>query len=200
MNMKDFENIQKLWQGGKEIDLPDANTIIKQIKKARGKMLRKNIIGVVALTLTFLWVGFVGWYYHFEHWTTKAGIIIVLVAIILGVFFNSWLIQLLLRNSDPASENRIFLQQMIRYRNVQQAIKNRGILLYYILLTTGLCLYMVEFAKRSLLFGIIAYTLSLGWIIFTWFYFHKKISKRQEQQLNEQIGRLEKVVHEIEGK
>ncbi len=200
MNMQDFDNIQKLWQSGKDNDLPDANTIVKQIKRTHRKMLRKNIIGVVIMALTFFWVGFVGWYFHFEQWTTKAGIIIVLVAILLGVFFNSRLMQLLLRKSDPASENRMFLQQMIRYRNVQQAIRQKGILPYYILLTTGLCLYMIEFAKRSLLFGIIAYTLTLGWIVFTWFYFHRKIAQRQEQQLNEQINRLEKVVHEIEEK
>lgn len=197
MNMKDFENIQKLWQGGKEQDLPDVDLITKQIKQSRQRLLRRNIIGGVLLCLTFLWVGFVGWYFHFEKWTTQAGIIIVLLAIVLGVVFNSRLVQLLLREEDPTLENRKFLDQMIRFRNTQRIIRLKGMLLYYFLLTTGLCLYMVEFAQRSLVFGTIAYTLSLGWIAFTWIYFHKKKSSEKEQELSNQIDKLEKAVHEI---
>lgn len=200
MNMQDFDNIQKLWQSGKDNDLPDAATIINQIRRFRKKLIRKNVIGAVALCLTFLWVGFVGWYFHFEKWTTRAGIILTLVAIILGVVFNSRLIQLLVRQGDTALDNKKFLAQMVHFRNAQRVIRRKGMLVYYILLTIGLCLYMWEFAERSFFFAIIAYPLSLGWIIFSWIYFNKKVASKQEQRLSEQIDRLESVVHEMEEK
>lgn len=200
MNMQDFDNIQKLWHSGKDNDFPDADTIINQIRRVRKKLIRRNVIGAVALCLTFLWVGFVGWYFHFEKWTTRAGIITTLVAIIIGVVFNSRLIQLLVRQGDTALDNKTFLAQMVHFRNAQRVIRRKGILVYYILLTIGLCLYMLDFAVRSFFLGIIAYTLTLGWIIFSWIYFNKRVAGKQEQRLSEQIDRLKSTVHEIEEK
>lgn len=198
--MQEFDNIQKLWQAGKENDLPDVVAIISQIKKVRRKLIRKNVTGVIILCLTFLWVGFIGWYYHFEKWTTRAGVLIILITIIIGVVFNSRLLQLLLRQGDPTLDNKMYLDQLIRFRNTQRLIRRKGMMWYYIFLTVGICLYMVEFAERSIYFGIAAYTLTLGWICFSWIYFNKKVSRKKENELSEQIDKLAKVVREMEEK
>ena len=199
MSMKNFDDIKDVWQTWGEENLPDTKEIIARIQKARRKMIRKNVIGGIILCLTFFYICFIGWYYHFEQWTTRAGIVITLFAIVLGVIFNTQLVRMLLKQGDLTVDNAAYLHQLIRYRNTHRIIRTRGIMLYFILLTLGIALYMIEFAQRSLTFGIIAYTLTLAWIAFSWFYIHKKTVAQQEKEINHQIENIEKLMEEIEG-
>lgn len=199
MNMTNFDNIQNLWQADKGASLPDSKEIITQIRKTRKKMLRRNIIGVVVLCLTFFYIIFVGWYYHFEKWTTRTGIIVVLVAIVMVIVFNSRLVQLLLKQEDITLDNRKYLEQLIHYRNTQHIIHFRGMVWYFILLTLGICLYMVEFAERSVYFGIAAYALTLGWIAFAWLYLMRRAKKKQAREVDMQIENLKRLVEKMEG-
>lgn len=199
MNMKNFDNIQNLWQADKGSNLPDPNEIIVQIQKTRKKMLRRNIIGVVVLCLTFFCIIFIGWYYHFERWTTRIGIIIILLTIAMGVVFNTRLVQLLLKQEDITLDNRKYLEQLIHYRNTQHVIQFRGMVWYFILLTLGICLYMVEFAGRNVYFGIVAYSLTLGWIAFAWLYLMRRAKKKQARELDIQIENLKRLVEKMEG-
>ena len=197
--MQNFENIQNLWHSSPENTLPEIKEIILRIRNARIKMIRRNIIGGSILCLTFFYICFIGWYYHFEQWTTRVGIVITLIAIVMGVVFNTWLVQLLLKQSDLTLDNKAYLQQLIQYRNTQHFIHTKGIALYYILLTVGIMLYMVEFAKRNIYFGIFAYTLTLGWIAFSWFYILRKRKTSQDKEINDQIENIERLIMGIEG-
>jgi len=198
MNMQNFENIHNLWKADKGESLPDAREMIMQIKKAHKKMIRRYIVSIVILFLTFLFIGFIGWHYHFEHWTTRVGIIITLVTIILGIFFNTKLVQLLLRQGDLALDNRSFLEQLIRFRNIQHTVKSKGIALYFILLSIGIALYMVEFAERNIYFGIGAYAITFCWIAFAWFYIRKKEKNKAENEINQQIENLKRMMKEMD--
>ncbi|MBS1748036.1 MAG: hypothetical protein JST21_17870 [Bacteroidetes bacterium] len=196
--MQSFENIHDLWQTNKEESLPDVNEMIMQIKKMRKKMIGRYFIGAVILVLTFLFIGFIGWFYHFERWTTRTGILITMLTIVMGVVFNTRLVQLLLQQDDLTLDNRKYLEQLLHFRNVQGKIRNQGIALYFILLALGLGLYMIEFAERNLYFGIGAYIITFGWIVFAWVYFHKKKAHKQEKEINEQIENLESLIKTIE--
>ncbi|MEO9020501.1 MAG: hypothetical protein ABI237_15710 [Ginsengibacter sp.] len=196
--MKNFDDIKNVWQTSGEESLPDAGEITLRIQKTRRRMIRKNIIGGTILCFTFFYICFIGWYYHFEQWTTRAGIVIILLAILLGVTFNTRLVQLLLKHGDLTLDNAAYLHQLIHLRNTQRAIRTKGISLYFLLLTLGIVLYMMEFARRSLSFGIIAYTLTLAWIAFSWFYIRKKTVARQEREINEQIDNIEKLIKRME--
>lgn len=197
--MQNFENIKSLWQVSTEKTLPEAKEIILRIQKTRRKMIRRNIIGGTILCLTFIYICFIGWYYHFEQWTTRVGIIITLFGIVIGVAFNSHLVQLLLKQDNLTLDNKSYLQQLTHFRNTQQLIRTKGMALYYILLTVGIVLYMVEFAKRNIYFGIIAYTITLGWIAYSWFFILKKRRVNHSKEINEQIENIEKLIKGIEG-
>lgn len=198
MNMQNFDNIRSLWQSDMEKGLPDTEKIILQIRNIRKKMIRRYITGAVILVLTFLFIGFIGWYYHFEEWTTRTGIIIILLTIVLGIIFNTRLIRLLWQQSDLTLDNKKFLEQLIRFRNIQSAIKSKGMALYFILLSIGITLYMVEFTRRNIYFGIGAYTITFGWIVFAWVYFHKRKVNKQENEINEQIEYIERMIKGME--
>lgn len=198
MTMQSFESISSLWQEDLGNDLPDANKMKMQILETRRQMMRKYIIGATILVLTFLFIGCIGWYYHFEQWTTRIGIIIVLLAIVMGVAFNTKLIQLLMRQGDLTLDNRKYLEQLIHFRDIQNVIENRGVVFYFILLSLGLALYMVEFAQRNIYFGIAAYTISFGWIVFAWLYIRKKRVNKNKKEINQQIERLNSLLQKMD--
>lgn len=192
--MQNFDNIKDLWQAAKPAELPDAAAIRAEAQKARRKMLRRSIIGGSILTGTFAFIVWIGLHYDFAYRTTPAGILLTLIAIIMGILFNSRLIQLLLKQGNTSLDNAAYLQELIRFRNTQRRIYTRGMSLYYLVLTLGIVLYMMEFARRSLLFGLISYSLTLAWIAFNWFYTRKRAIAKQEKVMNAQIEGLEKLV------
>jgi accessory gene regulator protein AgrB len=197
--MKNFDDIKSLWdQSGKSNELPTVKEIILKIKSTKRKMIRRTVLGSVILLFTFIFITWVGLHYDFNFITTRVGIIIILIAIVLGIVFNTRLFTLLAKQNDPTLNNNVFLEQLIKFRKRQRSIQTKGISVYFILLTTGITLYMYEFAARDLTFGIIAYSITLAWIAFNWFYLRKKSILKHEKEINEQISNLEKLMNNIE--
>ena len=133
--------------------------------------------------------------YDYKIITTEIGIIITLIAIVVGIVFNSKLTNLLFKQNDPTLDNNTFLQQLINFRTQQRSIMTRGISIYFILLTSGIMLYMYEFAIRDLKFGIISYTLTLAWLAFNWFYIRKRSIAKHEREINKQIAGIENIIN-----
>jgi hypothetical protein len=197
MNMQNFDDLKGLWQKGNEKNLPASKDILSAITKSRKKMLRRNTLAILSLGLTFAFITWIGTHYDFRLVTTKIGIVLTLISIVMGVFFNTKLANLLKKQNDPTLSNHAFLQQLIEYRNVQRIFQTKGISLYFFLLTIGIMLYMFEFAVRDLTFGIIVYCITLGWIAFNWFYLRKKAIRKYEIEINEQINNIEKLINKI---
>lgn len=195
--MKNFDDIKNVWQTSGEENLPGAKEIILSIQKARRKMIRRNVIGGIILGFTFFYICLIGWHYHFEQWTTRAGLVITLLAVLLGIIFNTRLVHLLLKQGNLTLDNAAYLHQLINFRNTQRIIRTWGITLYFILLTLGIMLYMLEFAQHSLYFGIISYTLTIVWIGFSWFYIRRKNIAQQEKEIRDQIENIEKIMEGI---
>jgi hypothetical protein len=190
--MQNFDELKNMWQqSGSEKSLPSAEEVLAQVKAVRKKMARKSILGIALLAFTFAFIAWVGFHYDFELISTRIGIIITLFAIVTGIIFNTRLAGLLLRQNDPTLSNSAYLQQMIRFRTNLRIVQTKGITFYFILLTAGLILYMYEFASRDLTFGIISYSITLGWVAFNWFYLRKRTRRKQKKEINEQIAALE---------
>jgi hypothetical protein len=194
--MQNFDDIKNLWQKTEEKNLPDAAEILLQVQKARKKMLLKTIGGGLILCFTFVFIALLAIHYQFQQWTTRTGIILTLIAIIMGIIFNSKLVQLLLKQSDLTLSNAEYLQQLVRFRTTQRLIQTKGITFYFILLTVGIVLYMYEFAQRDLVFGICAYAITLAWIAFNWFYTRKRTIEKQQKAIDEQIANIERLLKE----
>ena len=192
--MQNFDTIKDLWQSAKPAQLPDTATIRAEAQKLRRKMLQKTLSGTLLLAGTLGFIAWIGLHYRFTQWTTVTGIILVLIAVMMAVLFNSRLLQLLLKQGNTALDNAAYLQELIRFRHTQRRIQSKGISAYFALLTAGIVLYMAEFAQRGLLFGIIAYSLTLAWIAFNWFYIRKRTIAKQEKAISAQIESLEQLI------
>lgn len=194
MRMKNFEEIKDLWNStAPQKDLPALSEIISKIESTRKKIMRKNLISTIILCLTFVFIVWISFKYDFEFLTTKIGLLMVLISIAFGIICNFKLINRLSEKIDITSDTNSYLQQMITFRNRQRVIQTKGMMIYFILLTSGLMLYEIEFAVRDLTFGIIYYAFTLGWMGFVWFYLRKKTIAKQEKQINDQISSLEKL-------
>jgi len=191
--MQNFHELKNVWQNT-NCNLPGAAEILEESERSRKKMVVKSILGIITLGLTFFSITFIGLHYDFELPTTRAGIIITLISICIGIVFNTSLTKLLVKKVDALVDNQNYLNKLIEIRTKQRLFQTTGINAYFILLTIGIVLYMYEFAIRDFTFGVIAYSLTLGWIAFNWFYLRKKIIHKQQTEINKQIDSFEKLI------
>ncbi len=199
MIMKNFDEIKGLWQKAvPENDMPDPSVIISKVEAVRKRSLRRNIFSITLLILTFCFIVWIAFGYDFELITTKIGLILVLMTILLGIFFNIICLNRLSDKLDITTDTNSYLQKLISFRNKQRLIQTKGISVYFAMLTAGLTLYEIEFAVRDLTFGIIYYSLTMGWIAFVWFFLRKRSTAKHEKQLNEQISMLENITGSLQ--
>ena len=199
MKMKNFDEIKDLWKNtAPQKDLPSSSEIISKIESTRKKIMRKNLLSTVILCLTFIFIVWIGLKYDFELITTKIGLMLVLFSIALGIICNIKLINRLSKKIDITSDTYSYLQQLLSFRNRQRVIQTKGLSVYFIILTSGLMLYEIEFAVRDLTFGLIFYSLTLGWMSFVWFILRKKTIAKQEKQISEQITLIENLSRNLQ--
>jgi uncharacterized integral membrane protein len=195
--MTDFNDIKNIWRNQKDANVPPVDDIIKKIKKDRNKIMLKNIFSSILLLLTLAVVTAVLFAYDFEYATTRLGIVIVILAIIGALFMNTQLLRIISGRIDDSSDTSSYLNELIRYRHMQRIIHTKGITIYFLVLTMGMMLYLFEFAVRNKIFGIAAYSLTLGWIAFVWFYLRPRTIKKQEARINGLIKQAETISQQL---
>jgi hypothetical protein len=183
IDFKGYWNKQKI-----ETQTPEE--LIKKANEFKRKTRFKLIIANIVLLLTCMGVSFVWFYYQPEYLTTKIGIIIIIIAIIINLAFKSTLTPLLLtKNMEVNAKDQLLLLLKVKEKqSFQQTTLLNG---YFFLLSLGLGLYMYEYAVRMTLpWAILSYGLVLFWIALNAFYFRPKAIKKQEARLNRLIAQL----------
>jgi len=194
--MSDNIDFKELWNRGKA-SAPDVNEIFAKAnqlnRKTRSKIWRGNII----LSLTILVMIFIWWYYQPQLLTTKIGLILILVAIVIFLVTTNQLSPLLAK-ADEETDSRHFLEQVIRIKHKQEFLSKTMLTAYFIMLTVGISLYFIEYAGRgSLLFQVVVYGLTFAWILFNWIYIRTRTIKKQQKAINDIIERLERVNEQL---
>ena len=195
--MTDFNDIKNIWQNQKDVKVPAYENIIKKIKKNRMRIILKNILGALSLSLTLIVIVAVLFKYDFEYPTTRLGIVFIIIAIIGAIVMHSQLLRIISGRLDDSSDTSSYLKKLTRYQHLQKILHTKGVTIYFIVLTGGLILYLFEFFMRDVKFGIIAYTLTLGWIAFVWFYLRPKTIKKQEKRIGELIKQTESISDQL---
>ncbi len=84
-----------------------------------------------------------------------------------------------------------YLQQLLSLKRKQQFLQGIMTNLYFILLSTGLFLYMIEYTMRmKLSMGIVCYAITAGWIAFNWFYIKPKTIRKQREKIDGLINKF----------
>ncbi len=191
--MSNFNDIQNLWQNQPRVHVPDVEAIKKGAARIHRQIVIKNVLGVVTLLATLIFIAWIGLTVPFKYITTKAGIVVIIISITGGIVMNSQMLQLILSPADHTLNNQAYLQQLIEFRNRQRFFQTTGISVYYALLSFGFVLYLYEFYPANHAFGLTAYGLTFLWIAFAWFYIKPRTIKKQEEKINALIEQIKSI-------
>ena len=185
-DFKDMWNKQQIPQLDTKELFAKANDLKKNIRS-------KMIIGNLLLIVTMVFIGYIVWYFQPEKLTTKIGVIFTFIAIIMFIFSSIGLIKLLVKN-NISTTNAEYLKQLIEIKQKQEFIQSTIMNLYFIFLSIGILLYMIEYAARMTPVGYITtYSITIAWLGFNYFYLRPKSLKKQQKKVNDLIEKIKEM-------
>jgi len=193
-NNIDFKDLWKK-QSVNQPDMEDLLQRVGQFKKASLRSLWKTNIMLLATSafIIFIWI-----YYQPQFISTKIGIVLVVLGMVIYLLASNKLFGNY-KDIDATQDNHEYLQKLVSIQKKQQFLQTNMMSLYFLMLTTGICLYMYEYASRmSILGASLTYGITLLWILFNWFYIRPKQIKKQQSKINSLIEKFEEVNHQLE--
>ncbi|WP_374174166.1 hypothetical protein [Flavobacterium tructae] len=197
MDQNNNIDFKDLWKK-QSVSQPDMKDLLGRLKEFKAAGLRHLWITNILLLATTVFILFVWYYYQPEFISTKIGIVLVIIAMIMYVgVYNGLLVGY--KNIDTTQSNQEYLQGLILIRKKQQFMQSTILNLYFILLGVGIGLYMYEYTSRmTLVIALLVYGVVLLWIGVNWFYIRPKQIKKQQERINDLIGKFEEVNKQLE--
>ena len=187
-------NFNELWTKQKTGE-PNKEDLLSKINKFKKSNLKRLITTNLLLITTSIFIIFIWVYYQPQMITTKIGIILTILAMVVFVIAYNQSFALF-RNTKNALSNSEYLKNLLAIKAKQQFMQTTMLNLYFVLLSTGIGLYMYEYTQLMTTFwGIFAYGITSIWILFSWFYLRQKQIKKQQSKLDEIIGKF-KILNE----
>ncbi|OUL60670.1 hypothetical protein [Flavobacterium sp. AJR] len=193
-NNIDFKDLWKK-QTVSQPNIEDLLARLKQFKKAG---VRTLWITNILLFTTCAFIIFVWYTYQPKFISTKIGIVLTILAMVIYLFFYNRLVSTY-KNIVTAQTNQEYLQKLILIKKKQQFMQSTMLSLYFLLLGVGICFYLYEYTSRmATLWGFFTYGVTLLWMGFNWFYIRPKQIKKQQSKLNDLIAKFEEVNNQLE--
>ncbi|MDR3679260.1 MAG: hypothetical protein P4L41_04780 [Flavipsychrobacter sp.] len=184
-------DLKALWQQQPDMPAPDTKELFAKAAKLKMKTRNKIIITNILLAATCAFIVFIGEAYHPKMITTKLGILLMVIAMIMYLIVYNRLLPLLLKNNSETSISQ-YLQQFIRIKQKQEFLQKTILSIYFVLLSVGLFLYFIEVAGPMGTIGkAMVYGITALWILFNWFYIRPRTIKKQQAALDAMIDRLQ---------
>ena len=188
-NNIDFKD---LWKK-QSVSQPDMQDLLARVNKFKRAGLRSLWIANILLFATTAFIVFVWIYYQPQFISTKIGIIVTILAMMIYLFVYNKLLSAY-KNIETTQTNQEYLQNLILIKKKQQFLQTTMMRFYFATLTFGICLYMYEYASRmSFLGASLAYGLTLLWMAVNWFFILPKQIKKQQFKINSLIEKFEEV-------
>ena len=189
-------DLKKIWNTQK-IETPNVEILYNKANKLKSRSFLKLVVVNIALLLTIIFFGFIWYYYQPELVTTKIGIILIILAILIFLLpFNKQSSLLTKNKTEPNSKE--YLQQLIKLKEMQVSQQTKILSVYFILLALGIWLYMFEYvSKMTITWGIITYAITTFWFAINWFYLRPKAITKQNAKLNKLLVEFEKLNNQM---
>jgi len=189
-------DFKALWQQ-QSVSEPDMKDLMNRLRQFKQSNIRRLIKTNILLIATSLFIGFVWYYYQPQFITTKMGIVITILAMVIYLFVYNKMFALF-NKIDNTSDNSHYLQNLILIKSKQRFLQHTMMNLYFTMLTVGMCLYMYEYTSRmTMTAGTVTYTATLIWIVYNWFYLRPKTIKKQQAKLDDLISKFEGINKQI---
>ncbi|MDN3677103.1 hypothetical protein QWY90_07235 [Flavobacterium paronense] len=195
--MSDNINFKDLWAKQTSV-VPNPDNLIAEIKKIKQYNFRKLILTNILLIATAIFIIFIWMRYQPQLLTTKIGIILIILA--MAVFLFAYNNSYSLFKSDKNSQsNSDYLKDLLTIKAKQKFMETTILNLYFILLSTGIGLYMYEYTSRMKpIWGLATYGITFIWILFNWFYLRPKQINKQRAKLDTIISKFEIVNNQLD--
>jgi len=189
-------DLKKIWNKQK-IKTPKVEILYAKANKLKSRNFLKLIVVNITLLLTITFIGFIWYYYQPEFVTTKIGIILTILAMIIFVLpYNKQFSLLSKTKTEPNSKE--YIQQLIKLKEKQTFQQTTMLSIYFIILSLGIGLYLFEYVSRmTITWGIITYAITILWIAINWFYLRPKIITKQNAKLNKLLVEFEKLNNQM---
>jgi predicted signal transduction protein with EAL and GGDEF domain len=189
-------DLKKIWNTQK-IETPKVEILYTKANKLKSRSFLKLILVSITLLLTIAFIGFIWYYYQPELVTTKIGIILTMLAMLIFLLpFNKQFSLLMKNKAEPNSKE--YLQELIKLKKMQVYQQTTMLSIYFILLALGIGLYMFEYvSKMTITWGIITYAITILWFAINWFYLRPKAITKQNAKLNKLLGEFEKLNNQM---
>ncbi|MFS4466170.1 hypothetical protein [Maribacter sp. 2210JD10-5] len=190
--MDNDTNLNELWSK-QTTKPPQMEELLSKFAKIKRKNLTKLIAINILMVATIAFIIFIWVYFEPKLITTKIGIVLTILGIIVYLFVYNQLIPYLRKINENQSNND-FLKVVIKLKEKQKFLQTRMLQIYFITLTVGICLYLYEYVSLlSFPWTIFAYTATLIWIGFNWFYLRPKVVGKERDKLDGIIKKFENI-------
>lgn len=189
----DFKNIWKQQTSNK----PDLKELLGKLKTFKNENLRKIIIMNILLIATSLGIAFIWYHYQPQLITTKMGIVLVMLAMVIFLLAYNKLFMIFYK-IDNTQSNSEYLQSLYLVKNKQKFMQTTMLNLYFIMLFLGICFYMYEYTSlMTPTSAVIAYGATFLWIALNWFYIRPKTIRKQQEKINGLINKFEIINNQL---
>ncbi|SHH76578.1 hypothetical protein SAMN05421866_3703 [Chryseobacterium oranimense] len=189
----DFKNLWKQQTAEK----PSIEELLGKLKSFKKENIRKLVATNILLIITCIFIGLIWYYYQPQMLTTKIGIVVVIVAMVIFLTAYNQLFMNFYRLDNNLTNNE-YLQSLYLLKNRQKFMQTTMLNLYFILLFIGIYLYMYEYTSRmKLIYAITTYVVTFVWIAINWFYLRPKTIKKQQAKINGLIDKFEEINNQL---
>lgn len=186
-------NFNEIWQNQNYV--ANAEEIIQKATVENKKIKRKIIIQNIILVATAIYIIVIILYFQPRMITTKIGAILTILAIVIQLIANKYLTQ---KSENYNNSNNNFLNNLLIFKRKQEILQTKIISIYYVLLTIGILIYMIEYAMRmKVVWAISIYGLTILWSFISWFYLRPIQIKKQNKKLNVIINNLRSIKNQF---
>lgn len=190
--MKNNINLKELWNH-QPIPEADQAGLVKKIEKHKAAGLKKIFLLNALLLATIIFVVLIWIYFKPQLWTTKIGIIITIMPMVIALIFHNRMIPLY-KKTDESQSNADYLYDLLEIKSKENTIQTTIMNVYFMLLSVGIGLYMYEYvASMPLGFGLFSYVIVVVWFGFNWFVLRPKIIKKNQEKTDSLLRQLEKI-------
>jgi hypothetical protein len=189
-------DLKKIWNKQK-IETPKVEVLYATVNKLKTRSFLKLIVVNIILLLTITFISFIWYYYQPELVTTKIGIVLTILSMVIFLLpFNKQFSLLTKNKTEPNSKE--YLQQLIKLKEKQTFQQTTMLSIYFIILSLGIGLYLFEYVSRmTITWGIITYAITILWFAINWFYLRPKTITKQNAKLNKLLVEFEKLNNQM---
>ena len=195
--MDNFKNLQDSWKNQDASNLPDVEALKNNVKKLRNQLVRKNVMAIVALSLTIVVMFVILFGIDFDYLSTKIALVGVILTISGAIVFLIKLNNKMYKADKLLNSSKSYLQELKQFKVEQSSLQQKGMIAYFVLLTGFMALYFYEIYHMNKWIGISAYIFTGFWILFVWFVLRPRAIARNEKRINEMIGEVERLENQL---